>query len=133
MASSAEAHFASVTFSGAERSEEGYLAVAMDTDDFLTQYLIRDYASGALLTLPDEGCIITEKLSELLGLHVGDEIVIDAGTRVRVPIAAISEQYVQHYVYLSAAAYEAALRRGRRAGHRLPHGGGTAPARGSAT
>ena len=109
VASSAEAHFASVTFSGAERAEEGYLAVAMDPDAFLTQYLIRDYASGALLTLPDEGCIITEKLSELLGLHVGDEIVIDAGTRVRVPIAAISEQYVQHYVYLSAAAYEAAF------------------------
>ena len=107
--SAAVAHFSTVTFSGEKRSEEGYLVAAENSDAFLKQYVVRDYHTKELLTLPDEGCIVTEKLAELLNLSVGDEIVIDNGQRISVPVAAVSEQYVHHYVFFSAKAYEAAF------------------------
>ncbi len=58
------------------------------------------------VVLPDDGVIITEKLSELLDLEVGDMITLDGERRVDVPIADISENYVQHYIYMTKPYYE---------------------------
>ncbi len=58
--------------------------------------------------LPDDGVVITEKLSELLEVSVGDAITLDDdGRRVEVRVADIAENYVAHYVYLSEPCYRA--------------------------
>ena len=55
---------------------------------------------------PGNGVVITEKLSELLEVSVGDAITLDNdGKRVEVRVADITENYVQHYVYLSESCY----------------------------
>ena len=54
---------------------------------------------------PAGGVVITEKLSELLDVSVGDTIALDGDKRVEVRVADIVENYVQHYVYLSDTCY----------------------------
>jgi len=58
--------------------------------------------------LPEDGVIITDKLADLLDVTVGDTIEMDqdeAGTSDAV-IRGISEQYVQHYIYMSPDYYD---------------------------
>lgn len=58
----------------------------------------------------DHGVIITEKLSELLEVGVGDSITLDGSRRVEVEVIDIVENYVQHYVYMTKACYEEIFR-----------------------
>lgn len=60
--------------------------------------------------LPDEGIILTEKLSQLYDLEVGDMLTIEDSdsTEFEVEVAGIVEHYVQHYAYFSPEAFEAA-------------------------
>ena len=67
---------------------------------------IADLLYGETDYRPADGVIITEKLSELLGVSVGDTIVLDGDKRVEVRVADIVENYVQHYVYLSVTCYQ---------------------------
>ncbi|MDZ7834488.1 MAG: FtsX-like permease family protein [Alkalibacterium sp.] len=58
--------------------------------------------------LPEDGVIITDKLADLLDVTIGDTIEMDqddAGTS-DVVIRGISEQYVQHYIYMSPDYYD---------------------------
>ena len=60
------------------------------------------------ISLPDDGVVLTEKLSELLEVSVGDAITLDDdGTRVEARVADIAENYVSHYVYMSDSCYRA--------------------------
>ena len=60
------------------------------------------------VVLPEDGVVITEKLSELLEVSVGDAITLDDdGKRVEARVADIAENYVSHYVYLSDGCYRA--------------------------
>ncbi|MDF2504460.1 FtsX-like permease family protein [Clostridium sp.] len=62
---------------------------------------------GKELSLRDNGVIITEKVSKLMNKKVGDSIAITIDNRVvNAKIAAITEQYVQHYIYMSPSYYE---------------------------
>ncbi len=57
---------------------------------------------------PADGAVLTEKAATLLGVTAGDALSVslgDAGV-IEVPVTAIAEQYVQHYLYLSAEQYE---------------------------
>lgn len=76
-----------------------------DVDDFFT---FRNRKSSELYTLGDEGAIVTEKLADELDLQPGGTITMvdeDKGT-VEIPIAAICENYLYHYVYLSPKLYQ---------------------------
>lgn len=58
--------------------------------------------------LTDEGAIITEKIASLMGVKAGDTILVDNednGT-AEIPIAAVTENYLSHYLYLTPALYE---------------------------
>ena len=60
------------------------------------------------LNLTDEGAILTEKMANLLGVTVGDTVTLEnsEGKEAEVLIVAITENYLQHYIYLSPAYYE---------------------------
>ncbi len=79
-----------------------------DMDEF-TQFIdLRHRLDDEKVILPDEGVLISEKLSELLDVHTGDTITLEKDDeRVTAAVADIVENYVQHYVYMSGAVYEA--------------------------
>ncbi len=58
--------------------------------------------------LNDQGVIITEKLAKLLNLKIGDSITLCRSEieRCSVPVTAISENYLYHYVYMTSGLYE---------------------------
>jgi len=59
------------------------------------------------LGLPASGAVITEKLAKELGVGVGDTMSVNNGNGVfkKITVAAITENYIFHYVYMSPAAY----------------------------
>lgn len=68
---------------------------------------LRSPQNGSALKLGDEGVIITDKLSEVLGLGAGDTIALRANEeQYTLPIAAVTENYIYHYIYMSPALYE---------------------------
>lgn len=71
---------------------------------------LRHRKSGDPVVLNGDGVIITEKMSELLEVSVGDTITLDGEKRVDVPVADIVENYVQHYVYMTDEYYEHVFR-----------------------
>lgn len=72
-------------------------------DSFIT---LRHRSDHSPSTLTDDGVLITEKLSELLDLEVGDYITLEDGERAEARISDIVENYAMHYVYISPAYYE---------------------------
>ena len=98
----------SVSVMDGDKEYNPYLYVpqtARDLDQFM---IFRDRITHETYSLNDEGAIITEKLATMLDLEAGDEIVIhdtDKGD-LSVPITAIAENYLYHYIYMTPACYE---------------------------
>ncbi|HPE15387.1 MAG TPA: TolC family protein [Oscillospiraceae bacterium] len=94
----------SVTLEGAEGSLTATLVVgdAADITRFIT---LRDRGSGDTVPLTDKGAVLTEKAAELLGVSVGDTLVLDDDGRVTVTVAGITENYTLHYLYMTDAYY----------------------------
>lgn len=102
-------HLTSQTAAEASAGGMAYDVGLYAIDDFegFTQFMnLRHRKDGGGVTPPGDGAILTEKLSELLGVEVGDTVTIDKDGRVEVRVDDIVEHYVQHNVYLSAACYE---------------------------
>ena len=59
------------------------------------------------LSLGQDGIVITEKVSSLLGIHTGDTVQLkDADNQVlTVKVAGVTENYALHYVYMSPELY----------------------------
>lgn len=105
--SCAELNSRSVSFRSGTASVNGYLSITDDPAALQSQIELREMDGTSPVTLTDEGAVIDQKLSELLGLSVGDLLTVDAGKPFEVRVAAINEHYVYHYAYLTAAQYEA--------------------------
>ncbi|MGA9518382.1 MAG: FtsX-like permease family protein [Trichococcus sp.] len=69
---------------------------------------LRDRATQEPIALTDEGAVISEKLANLAGVGPGDSIEIrnDEMQTYQVPIQAVTENYVNHYIYLTPTLYE---------------------------
>jgi len=70
-------------------------------DDFVK---LKDRVTEEEYVLTEDNIILTEKLAKLLDVSVGDtiELYFDDVTKYQVTIAAISENYLSHYVYISS-------------------------------
>lgn len=96
-----------VDTSGKAAVENSVNLFAVDSPEILDGFItLRHRTDGEPVVIPEEGVLITEKLSELLDLQVGDLITLDGAKRVEVPIIDVVENYVQHYVYMTADYYE---------------------------
>ena len=73
---------------------------------------LRDRETGEPLSLTDEGCVITEKLSRLLSVEVGDSFYLrdSNGERQEIKVTGITETYVSHYIYMTPTLYESLYR-----------------------
>lgn len=62
---------------------------------------------GALVTLDDSGVVVTAKLAETLSIKAGDEINMRTGGEDHLMrVIGVADNYVYHYVYITAAYYE---------------------------
>ena len=70
---------------------------------------LHDYKTKEPIKLTDDGVVINQKLSELLNIGVGDSFVFDCDGRSTLKVAAITEHYIAHYIYMTPAYYEASF------------------------
>lgn len=75
----------------------------------LNEFLsFRNRKTNKQYSLTDDGVIINEKLAKLFDLQKGDTLKIKsiAGEGYKVKVAAISENYVGHFIYMTPSYYE---------------------------
>ena len=74
----------------------------------LEGYIAMADASGSPLELPDEGMLVTNNASQVLGLEQGGSAVLQDGSLEQrdALVAGVSQSYLGNYAYLSQAAYE---------------------------
>jgi len=70
--------------------------------------VLRNRQSHHAYTLNHHGAIIDEKLAKLYHVKVGDQLPVKLGNRAtkHVRVAAIAENYVNHFIYLSPQYYQ---------------------------
>ncbi len=80
---------------------------AVEDPEVFRQFIdLRHRLDDQPVEFPQEGVLITEKLSELLGVKVGDTITLDKDGRREAPVTGIVENYVYHNVYMSGTYYQ---------------------------
>ena len=86
-------------------SYDVYLFAVDDVEEFGRFVDLRHRSDHSPVELDSSGVVIDEKLSELLGVSVGDTITLEGDQRVEAVVADITENYVYHYVYLTRDLY----------------------------
>ena len=102
-------HQEDVRTDGASAKKWSVNVMVPQTLDGLSDFLcLRDRETKKEYKLTDEGAVITEKVADELGIRPGDTIALkqEEGEDVLVPIAAVCENYLSHYVYLTPGLYE---------------------------
>jgi putative ABC transport system permease protein len=86
---------------------EAYLLVPEDSAALGSYINLHERGNTSQHLLSDNGAIITEKLAKDMGVKPGEYITIEISNnqKVQIPVAAITENYAFHYVYLSKALY----------------------------
>lgn len=86
---------------------ETYLLVPEDSAALNNYINLHERGSDQQHLLSDSGAIITEKLSNKLGVKAGGYLTlkVDSKNSVQIPVAAVTENYAFHYVYLSKNLY----------------------------
>ena len=90
------------------REYEVNLMTPEDTEKFKAFFDLHERKSKEGLNLTEDGAIITEKLSELLSVGVGDTLTYrDTDNRTyEFRVAGIAENYLVHYIFMSPAYYD---------------------------
>ena len=86
-------------------SYDVYLFAVDDVEEFGRFVDLRHRSDHSPVELDGSGVVIDEKLSELLGVSVGDTITLEGDQRVEAVVADITENYVYHYVYVTRDLY----------------------------
>lgn len=91
-----------------DKEWNAYVYVPENTEGIEDFLCFRDRETKKPYELTDEGAIITEKIANELGIHPGDVISLkqDGEEDVEVPILAVCENYLAHYLYMTPALYE---------------------------
>lgn len=90
---------------GDNKKQDAYVVVPENKDEF--NNYINLTIKGKELKLDNEGIVITKKLSKLLNKKAGESIEITLEDKVfQAKISAVTEHYVQHYIYISPGYYQ---------------------------
>ncbi|RRD94826.1 FtsX-like permease family protein [Clostridiales bacterium COT073_COT-073] len=84
------------------------MIIPQNPQDFLELQTLRSPENTKkTFTLPKEGAILTDKLAKLAQVKVGDtlEVIDEDNRKIQILIAAISENYLGHYLYMSKNYY----------------------------
>ncbi|MEK3905453.1 ABC transporter permease [Paenibacillus sp. FSL R7-0179] len=87
--------------------QEVRIFVPSDTAELASFVNLKDRSTGKPRVLGDEGAVITEKLAKLYDVAPGDAVtLLDSNNEpFQVKVAAVTENYVLHYVYMTPAYY----------------------------
>lgn len=101
-------HMSSITAENDDNEVDAYLTVIDDLKQVNKFFVFRDRVTEDRYKLSDKGVILTEKASKMLGVKVGDSILLSEEGRneKKVKVTAICENYAGHYVYLTSSLYE---------------------------
>lgn len=96
-----------VTISNDTAKKDVYLLVPSESSHLSKFIKLQNRSSKEELPLKAEGCIITEKISKLLDVQVGDamNINLNNGTEFITTITGITENYTLNYIYMSKESY----------------------------
>ncbi len=100
--------------SGEGATHKVYVLTPQDADALANFVTLREREGHAPLSLDDDSVILTEKLSRLLGVSVGDTFMLSemdamgeaTGNHFEVTVGGITEQYIGDYLYMSPRLYE---------------------------
>lgn len=94
-----------------DRSYDISIYVPDEVEAFFQVAKLMDASTKEELKISDNGVIITEKVADVFGIKVGDEITIIDAEEVNhvVKVEGITKHYVGHCIYLSKNYYEANL------------------------
>ena len=84
------------------KNKETVILMATDKADFSPFIRLESQENQEKLTLA-KGAVISAKLAKIAGVSVGDRLELDGK---KIPVAAINENYVGHFVFMSQADYE---------------------------
>ncbi|MCF0134872.1 MAG: ABC transporter permease [Lachnospiraceae bacterium] len=84
------------------------LYVPQKLDSFLNIMTLRELWSGEPVSLTEDTAVITQKLSENLGIQVGDILLVsdDEDQLYEVLISGIVENYIGDYIYMGPSMYD---------------------------
>lgn len=110
VSSSIAAHYEELSKTSGKNSDKQQITL-LATDDaynFGTYLTLRDRSSHEKRIMVNDGAIISERLSEMLHVSVGDSFsVTDVGGVERtVKVSGICEMYIGHFVFMNAQCYE---------------------------
>lgn len=88
--------------------ESANIIVPEDINGLKDFIILRNRETGENLSITEDGAILSEKASQLLNVNIGDEIYIKDENDIKrmVKIIGITENYINHYVYISPSLYE---------------------------
>ena len=89
------------------KTADAYLTVPENKEEFLKLFVFRDRETGESFEFYDDRVIVDEKLSVLLDIEAGDGIDIyrEGEDKRRLEVSACTENYPNHYVYMSRELY----------------------------
>lgn len=98
----------SITAKNENEKIDAYLTVVRDLDEVGEYFSFRDRVSKEEYHLSDEGVILSEKTADMLEVEVGEQLTLfeEGVSEHQVEVAAICENYMLHYVYMTASLYE---------------------------
>jgi len=89
------------------KSHEVTLIAPDDTESLSSYVVLRDRGTRSPIELTDDGAVISEKLSMLLGVGPGDRITLENPDKEKyiIKVSGITENYMLHYIYISKGYY----------------------------
>ncbi|OZG69217.1 ABC transporter permease [Bifidobacterium eulemuris] len=91
--------------------QEMTLLVTDDPYNYGDYMTLRERGTERTQVLTDNGAVISERLSETLGVGVGDTFTVDDenGVERRITVTGVCEMYIGHFVVMSSGGYERAF------------------------
>lgn len=88
-------------------TQQALVIAPQDTALFSKFVTLQKRGSKDVFEIPKEGAVITEKLSDLFQVKIGDKLLLtDSDNQTfEVPVAKITENYAGHFVYVSPETY----------------------------
>lgn len=92
---------------GSKEILSAYIYVPKDSKAFEDNICLKNRLTGEKLKLKDGEVIITEKMSNVLGIKEGDKLKISANQKDKkeLKVAGVAENYIYHYIYMTPATY----------------------------
>lgn len=100
--------YTAYTYANGEKSTTVNIEVFENSKEAEDMYLLNTMGSHKDVELSDDGVVISQKLSENLGLSVGDEIDVENadGEKASFQVTGITEMYIYHYVFMTEQCYK---------------------------